>query len=204
MTTQVLPTAPQKVSTFGPGGQVYAANLFGGFKLVSGQKQYDFFGISMNSDDPYAKVLTNLSEAGKIGNSMAFTGRMYGIRFVKIDGTLVTTEEAAAMVQFLASSRLEFYVGSNKTKVLELGLTHFLNTVSMASEDANTVSLPVNMAAWLNLPGSTVQGLEPNTEISGSVFMNFPTGTSALLGANNDGTPKFIMQFIIAGEKQTK
>ena len=49
-----------------------------------------------------------------------------------------------------------------------------------------------------------VQGLEPNTEISGSVFMNWPTGTAAALGLNENGTPKFMFQFIMAGEKQTK
>ena len=33
----VIPTRRAPVRTFGPGGQIYAANLVGGFKLVSGQ-----------------------------------------------------------------------------------------------------------------------------------------------------------------------
>jgi hypothetical protein len=203
MTAQVIATNPQTVQTFGPGGQAYAANLVGGFMLEAGKKIYEFFGISMNSDNIYSKVLTNLQEAGKIGNSMAFTAKQYGIRLFKIDGTEITSAEMAALIQFIASSRLEFYVGSNKTKVLELMLSHFMNSVTGQESAGNSVVLPINQAAWVTLTGTMIQGLAPNTEISGSVFMNWPTGTAAALGFN-DTVPRFAFQFVMAGEKQTK
>lgn len=204
-TALVQSVSPARVQTFGPGGQAYAANLVGGFMLEASKKIYEFFGISMNSDNVYSKVLTNLQEAGKIGNSMAFTARQYGIRLVKIDGTEITSAEMAALIQFIASSRLEFYVGSNKTKVLELMLSHFMNSVTGQESAGNSVVLPINQAAWITLSGSMIQGLEPNTEISGTLFMNWPTGTAAALGYNADpATPKFMFQFVMAGEKQTK
>ena len=199
----VIPTRRAPVRTFGPGGQIYAANLVGGFKLVSGQKTYDFFDIAESSPDIWSKVLTNLKEAGKIGNSMTFISKQYALRFAKVDGTIASAAEVAALIDFLIGSRVELYVGSNQTKVSELDLSHFLNLVNI-STDAASVALPINQSAWVSLQGVLQQGLEQNTEISGKVFCNLPTGTPAALGMVDAVNPKFICKFIVADEKQTK
>lgn len=192
------------VSTFGPGGQVYAASLVGGFKLIAGSKAYTFFDIAESNPDPWSKVLTNLKEAGKIGNSMNYIGKQYALRISKVDGTVVTAAEQAALIEFMMGSRVELYVGSNQTKVSEIDCSHFLNVVNTSSTDATSVCLPVNQAAWMALPGQMQQGLQRNTEISGSFFCNLPAGTPAALGMADTVNPKFIMKFVIAGEKQTK
>ena len=200
----IIPGRAAPVSTFGPGGQVYAASLVGGIKLKSGIKSYTFFDIAESSNDPWAKVLTNLKEAGKIGNSMNYIGKQYALRFAKVDGTAVTALEQAALIEFIMGSRVELYVGSNQTKVSEIDCSHFLNVVNSVSTDANSVSLPINQSAWMALPGQMQQGLTRNTEISGALFCNLPTGTPAALDMVDAVNPKFICKFVIAGEKQTK
>ena len=200
----IIPGRAAPVSTFGPGGQVYAASLVGGIKLKSGIKSYTFFDIAESSNDPWAKVLTNLKEAGKIGNSMNYIGKQYALRFAKVDGSVCTAAEQAALIEFIMGSRVELYVGSNQTKVSEIDCSHFLNVVNSVSTDANSVSLPINQSAWMALPGQMQQGLTRNTEISGALFCNLPTGTPAALDMVDAVNPKFICKFVIAGEKQTK
>ena len=200
----IIPGRAAPVSTFGPGGQVYAASLVGGIKLKSGIKSYTFFDIAESSNDPWAKVLTNLKEAGKIGNSMNYIGKQYALRFSKVDGSVTTAAEQAALIEFIMGSRVELYVGSNQTKVSEIDCSHFLNVVNSVSIDANSATLPINQSAWMALPGQMQQGLTRNTEISGALFCNLPTGTPAALDMLDAVNPKFICKFVIAGEKQTK
>jgi hypothetical protein len=203
MNPEVTPTQASQVSTFGPGGQKYGANLFGGFKLVAAQKVFTFFDIAESSPDIWAKVLTNLKEAGKIGNSMSFVAVQYGPRIVKVDGTETTPAELAALEVFFASSRLELYVGSNNTKIAEYDLAHFLNPITFASAAASA-SLPANLTGWVSLVGDMEQGFAPNTEISGAVFCNLPNGVPAALGMVDAVNPKFIFKLEMAGMKQTK
>lgn len=199
----ILPTRPAKVRSFGPGGQIYAANLVGGFKLKTGLSTFNFFDISESNPDPWAPVLTNLKEAQKIGNSMTFLGKQYAFRIAKVDGTITSAAEVADLIKFMMGSRLELYIGSNQTKISELDLAHFLSVANFATDSAS-VDLPINTAAWVSLAGVLQQPLEPNTEISGKVFCNLPTGCPASLGLAVSGEPKFIFKFIMAGEKQAK
>lgn len=204
MELNVTPTQTNQVSTFGPGGQKYGANLFGGCKLVAAAKELVFFDIAESgSNDPWAKVLTNLKEAGKIGNSMTYTAVQYGPRVVKVDGTETTPAELAALTAFYAGSRLELYVGSNGTKIAEYDLAHFLNPITFASAAA-AASLPANLTGWVALVGDMEQGFAPNTEILGKVFCNLPGGVPAALGMVDAINPKFIFKLEMAGMKQTK
>jgi len=207
---QVQTNAPAQVKTFGPGGQVYAANLLGGAKLVAGQTRYPIFDISESSPDIWARVLTNLKEAGKIGNSMSFTAIQYAPRFFKANVTPITAAELQALQLFIAGSRFEMYVGSNQTKVGEFALSHFLNiataTGANGAADPNAASLPINQNAWISLVGETAKGIAPNTEISAALICSLPGGTPAALGlvGNDPATPNFIFQWVIAGVKQVQ
>lgn len=195
--------APQ-VSMFGPGGQYYGASLFGGFMLKAGEKVFEFFNIS-ESSGPWAKVLTNLKEAGKIGSSMNFAAVAYAPRMVKVDGTAITAAEAAAMTLFYASSRVELYIGSNETKVAEYDLAQFLCPISGPVEGAAGISnaLPINQAAQINLPAAIMQGLEPNAQIYGKVTCNLPTGAPAALDMDGED-PVFIWKWELLGAKASK
>lgn len=201
----VTPQDAQPVKMFGPGGQIYGASLFGGFIFEAGKTEVEFFNIS-ESSGPWAKVLTNLREAGKIGSSMSFNAVQYAPRAFKVDGTTLTAAEAALLALFFASSRVELFIGSNNTKVAEYDLAHFLNPISGIVEGAAGLgnSLPINQNAWISLPAEVMQGLEPNGQISGKVYCNLPGGIPAGLGLDIDGNPVFVWKWELAGIKQTK
>lgn len=206
MNLSVPPQAPRQVSSFSPsGGQSYGANLFGGFILVAGAREYQFFDISEATPGPFSRLLTNLKEANKIGSSMNFVAVQFGPRLFKLDGTAMTADELAALTLFLAGSRIELFIGSNDTKVAEYDGAHFLNVISGPVVDAGgvTASMPVNQASWVTLPQELLQGLEPNCQILGKVYCNVPNGTPAAL-AGPAGEPLFAFKWELAGAKTTK
>jgi len=200
----VTPEQAQPVKMFGPGGQIYGASLFGGFLLEAAKTEIEFFNIS-ESSGPWAKVLTNLREAGKIGSSMTFNAVQYAPRIFKLDGSTMTAAEAAACALFMAGSRVELYIGSNNTKVAEYDLAHFLSPISGVVEGAAGLanSLPVNQNTWISLPAAINQGLEPNGQIQGKVYCNLPGGIPAALGFVNE-EPLFAFKWELTGVKQTK
>lgn len=204
MSINVNPQQAPEVSSFGPGGQYYGASIFGGFILEAAKTVFEFFNIS-EASGPWAKVLTNLKEAGKIGSSMNFTSVMYVPRLVKVTGDSMTAAEAAAATLFMASSRVELYIGSNDTKVAEYDLCQFLNVISGPIEGAAgiTASLPINQMPQVNLPPALMQGLAPNTQIAGKVFCNLPGGCPAALGLDGED-PAFIFKWELVGAKATK
>lgn len=187
------------------GGQVYAATLMGGALLVSGQKKYeDIFGHSVNeSVNAYAKVISNLDNPGKMGNSEAYHAYQYAFRIAKLTSGVITAAQLQDICRMLASARFQFFVGSNRIRVLDLQMSHFLNLVNGASTDGNAVVLPINMSSWLNLPGQTKQELPPNENFSATLEVNHPDGTPAGL-AYSDTTPNFVFQFIMMGKRFTR
>ena len=212
-----IPTTQTKLfkvaEAFGPNVQQYAADLVGGARLVDGAKSADFFNISESSPDTFAKYLTNLKEAGKIGNSMGFQGLAYHIHFIKASGTVATADEMAALLALIGGSKLELYIGSNTNKVLEIDTGRFLNLISVSSKEtaasgsvAVSMSAPLNIADKLQLNAEEIQqGLPPNTEISGRIFWNLPGGVPAALGcANETASPEWVFKFYITGVKVTK
>ena len=68
------------IASFGAGGQMYNADIFGGFN-ISAQQVNPLF--SFRSTDPgvtNAALLTNLTEAQKIGSTMDFKAVALGVR----------------------------------------------------------------------------------------------------------------------------
>lgn len=186
-------------TTIGP--QAYAANIFGGFKLVSGQKDYEFFNMAESQDSAWGKFLTNLREANRIPNGLTITAHQYGPRIGKVDGTVMTAEEEAAADLFMRSLRLELFVGSNDTRVLDISGLHFQPIQSGPTANAGS-NAPKTFMAWLPLNDTRLkQTLPENSGIKGRVSCTLPTGTPAALGLAEGGAPKFIWHFVIAGEK---
>lgn len=205
MSLQVTPQDLPQVDSFGPGGQQYVANIWGGFRLVAGQREFEFFNISESQDAVWGRVLTNLKEAGKIGSSMVFKSMQYGPRLAKVDGTPMTADEMAAAIAFFFGSRVELFIGSNETKVADFDLAHFLNPISGIVGDAAPISmaLPINQAAWVNLVQGLTQGLAANVQIAGRLICNLPGGCPAAL-AGEGGETTFIWKWELAGGKATR
>ena len=170
---------PPTIPSFGNGGQVYNADIFGGFN-VSAERVNPVFqfrkgdGSVSNSD-----ALTNLNEAGKIGSTMEFVATHVGVRVVKFGaGAALTAAEVQAVKSLIASSLIDIKYGSNETKVGEFSGLHFLAPVDFVAQAAegSTTATPISQNAgatptgWIKLT-YPIQ-IQKNLNISGTVRFN--------------------------------
>lgn len=178
----VLPElAPDAVRSFGAGGQIYSAEIYGGFN-VSAETENPLFTFRRNdSNVNNAKFLTNLHEAGKIGSTMEFLVTHIGLRVVKFDGSAMTSAEAAAAKALLQSALVEIGLGSDNTKVGEFTGMHLcapvdtVSTESTANSNANIGGVDANNFIRLRIPVP----MQKNVELRGSV--NFAKAPAAAL-----------------------
>ncbi len=194
------------------GGQQYAANMKGGVLLVAGQEIYqNLFALSINSPEPFAKVLTNLDNPGKMNDSEAFTAYQYGVRLVKLTDGAATTDEVDAAIKLLSASRLQLFIGPNSQRVLDVELIHYMNSLNFIAETqgaadigvAQTAAVPLNTTAWLSLPGDLIQDFKENMNFKASLQVELPTGTPAALGYAGSPTPAptWAFIFVMAGRR---
>lgn len=182
--TSILPElAPDSIRSFGAGGQIYAAEIYGGFN-VSAETENPLFTFRRN-DTNYAnaKFLTNLHEAGKLGSTMEFLATHIGFRVVKYDGSAaMTADEIAAAKNLLASALVEIGLGSDNVKIAEFSGMHMMASIdSVATEStANGVSnvggvdaknfislrIPIPMQKNVELRGSVKFAQTPNAALT--------------------------------------
>lgn len=178
----VLPElAPDAVRSFGAGGQIYSAEIFGGFN-VSAETENALFTFRRNdSSVANAKALTNLHEAGKIGSTMEFLCTHVGFRLVKFDGSPLSSEEAAAEKALLQSALVEIGLGSDNTKVGEFSGLHLcapvdsVATESTANANANIGGVDASNFIRLRIPVP----MQKNVELRGNV--NFAKAPATVL-----------------------
>ena len=201
----VAPGAPS-IASFGAGGQMYNADIFGGFN-ISAQQVNPLF--SFRSTDPgvvNAPLLTNLTEAQKIGSTMDFKAVALGVRIIPtgVSGkgdTALTPDEAAAMKSLLASAVITLTYGSNETKIAEFTGMHLTAPVDFTAADAtNTCAVTngtINSTAWIKL--SMPVGIEANLNIGGTVRFTKPVPASRYATANT-----FAFVVVLSGLKIVK
>lgn len=138
----VLPElAPENIRSFGAGGQIYNAEIFGGFNVSNAQENPLFTFRRDDSGVTNSKFLTNLHEAGKIGSTMEFLCTHVGFRVVKFSNSAaLTAAEVAAMKSLLASATIEIGLGSDSTKVGEFSGMHLMGAIDTATADVSTVT----------------------------------------------------------------
>lgn len=191
--SSILPElVPDNVRSFGPGGQVYNAEIFGGFNVSANLENPLFTFRQDDSGVTNAKFLTNLHEAGKIGSTMEFLCTHVGVRVVKIKGagTANTAAEVQAMKALLASARIELGLGSDNTKIGEFSGMHFMSPVDTETSDVSTVT------AVSNVGGACANGfirlrmpipMQRNVELRGSVKFAQAPATSLTSTADSYG-----------------
>ena len=201
----VAPGAPS-IASFGAGGQMYNADIFGGFN-ISAQQVNPLF--SFRSTDPgvvNAPLLTNLTEAQKIGSTMDFKAVALGVRIIPtgVSGkgdTALTPDEAAAMKSLLTSAVITLTYGSNETKIAEFTGMHLTAPVDFTAADAtNTCAVTngaINSTAWIKL--SMPVGIEANLNIGGTVRFTKPVPASRYATANT-----FAFVVVLSGLKIVK
>lgn len=138
----VLPElVPENIRSFGAGGQIYNAELVGGFNVSANLENPLFTFRRDDSAVANSKFLTNLHEAGKIGSTMEFLVTHVGFRVVKFDNSAaITSAEAQAMKNLLASATIELGLGADSTKIGEFSGMHVQAPVDCNIADVSTVT----------------------------------------------------------------
>lgn len=159
------------MSSFGAGGQMYNADIFGGFNISATLVNPLFTFRSTDPGVTNAALLTNLTEANKIGSTMEFKAVGLGARVIPTGDSLLTPAQVAAMKSLLNSAVITLTYGSNETKIAEFTGMHLTAPVDyIAGDSTNTCAAQngaINSTAWIKL--SCPVGIEANLNIGGTV-----------------------------------
>lgn len=192
-----------EVESFGAGGQQYIADIWGGINIKADQTNPLFSFRATDSNVPNAAQLTNLTEAQKIGSTMAFKAIQLGIRLVSFKADKLTLEEAAALKDLLASAVVTLTYGSNETRIGEFTGMHLMAPIDIvASDSAETCAVAnggINSTAWIKLRQPI--GIMPNLNIGGTVRFTRAVPSVLYSGANEN---KFGFVVIMGGLKIVK
>lgn len=180
ITTPVTTIAPD-VESFGAGGQMYMASIWGG-ENVSAQQINPLFAFSANdSNHENASQLTNLQEARKVGSTMAFRATRLGFRMLWFSSTAPTAQQVEDLKQLLASAIITLTVGSNETKVAEFSGLDLMEPVDVAVGSASSVTGLGGGIGWINL--NIPLEIQANVNIGGTIRFTRAV-PSSLLPAN--------------------
>lgn len=178
-----------EVESFGAGGQQYIADIWGGINVSAEQVNPLFSFRATDRNVANAAQLTNLTEAQKIGSTMAFKVVQLGLRVVSFKGETLTLAEIAAMKDLLASAVVTLNYGSNETKIGEFTGLHLQAPVDVVGGDAtNTCAVEngaINSTAWIKLRQPI--GIMPNLNIGGTVKFTRPVPAGLYSTANTFG-----------------
>ena len=192
-----------EVESFGAGGQQYIADIWGGINIKADQQNPLFSFRATDGNVPNAANLTNLTEAQKIGSTMAFKVVQLGIRVVSFKAAKLTLAEMAAMKDLLASAVITLNYGSNETRIGEFTGMHMMAAVDgVASDSSDTSAVEaggINSTAWIKLRQPI--GIMPNLNIGGTIRFTRAVPSVLYSGANEN---KFGFVVIMSGLKIVK
>lgn len=169
---------------------------------VSGDTMNEVFNFSRVDARANAKFLTNMDDAGRVGNSWDFEARAIGLRVIKLGNTAPTADEVHAMKKYLASLEIAVKVGSDKKPAAELSGLQFLDPqeFSVAAGTGATASATVNPSSQkgeINLPVPVL--IQRGWEIYGEVKTTLASVPAALRTASEE----YAVEIFLVGFKQT-
>lgn len=138
----VLPElVPGDLRSFGAGGQIYSAEIYGGVNIDANTEKSLFTFRRDESSIANAKFLTNLEQDGRLGSTEEFLVTHVGFRVVKFSGAAaLTSAEEAAMKNYLASAYVELGLGADAQKIGQFSGMHVMAPVDGAASDVSTVT----------------------------------------------------------------
>lgn len=138
----VLPElVPGNIRSFGAGGQIYDAEIYGGVNVDSTLEKSIFKFGRDDGSVPNAKFLTNLEQAGRLASTEEFLVTHIGFRVVKFNGSAaLTSAEESAMKNLLASAYVEIGLGADAQKIAQFSGMHVMAPVDGAASDVSTVT----------------------------------------------------------------
>ena len=176
--------------SFGAGGQMYIADIWGGFN-ISGKLVNPLFTFrATDTSMPNAEQLTNLMEAQKVGSTMEFKAVQLGLRIIPLtSGAVLTPEVVEDMKSLLASAIVTITYGSNDTKIGEFSGLHLMAPVDfVAADSTNTCAAQngaINSQSWINLKEPVC--IQANLNIGGTVKFTRPVPASLYATENSFG-----------------
>ena len=197
----VVPTNAPAVQSFGPGGQMYVADLWTGFNVTADRDNELFAFARTDRNVANARMLTNLTEPRKIGSTMTFKATQIGLRVIKTKDAILTAAEVTAMKDLLNSAVVKINYGSNDTVIAEFTGMHLTNPVDFITADssntAECASGAVNAAGFIRLPEPI--GMQDNVNIGGSVHFGRAVPSGLYSTANT-----FAFVVVLSGLKVVK
>lgn len=182
-------TAPV-LQSFGAGGQMYIADIWGGFNISAKTDNPLFNFRATDLSMPNAEQLTNLVEASKIGSTMEFKAVQLGLRVIPLtSGAVLDPKVVEDMKSLLASAVVTITYGSNNTRIGEFSGLHLMAPVDYVAADAtNTCAAQngaINNTSWINLPVPVC--IQANLNIGGTVRFTRPVPASLYASDNSFG-----------------
>lgn len=176
--------------SFGAGGQMYIADIWGGFNISSTLVNPLFTFRCTDTSVANAEQLTNLTEAQKIGSTMEFKAVQLGLRVVPLaSGAVLDPAVVEDMKSLLASAVVTLNYGSNETKIGEFSGLHLMAPVDYVAADAtNTCAAQngaINSQSWINLREPVA--IQANLNIGGTVKFTRPVPASLYSTPNSFG-----------------
>lgn len=184
-----VPTTAPDITSFGAGGQQYIASLRGGFN-VSAETQNPLFAFSATDTNvTNARQLTNLTEARKVGSTMAFRAVRLGLRVVSFGSGVVSLDDLAEMKRLLASAEIVLTYGSNETRVAEFSGLDLMEPVDAVAADAtNTAATSAGLGGGIGwIPLAMPIEIQANVNIGGYVRFTRPVPASLYSTPNSFG-----------------
>ena len=183
-------TAPV-LQSFGAGGQMYIADIWGGFNISAKTDNPLFNFRATDLSMPNAEQLTNLVEASKIGSTMEFKAVQLGLRVIPLtSGAVINPAVVEDMKSLLASAVVTITYGSNNTRIGEFSGLHLMAPVDYVAADAtNTCAAQngaINNTSWINLPVPVC--IQANLNIGGTVRFTRPVPSSLYATDNSFGS----------------
>lgn len=176
--------------SFGAGGQMYIADIWGGFNISATLVNPLFTFRCTDTSVANAEQLTNLTEAQKIGSTMEFKAVQLGLRVVPLaNGAVLDPAVVEDMKSLLASAVVTLNYGSNETKIGEFSGLHLMAPVDYVAADAtNTCAAQngaINSQSWINLREPVA--IQANLNIGGTVKFTRPVPASLYSTPNSFG-----------------
>lgn len=171
ITTPVTTTAPM-IDSFGAGGQMYMASIWGGENVRTNTINPLFSFRSTDATHENAAQLTNLQEAQKVGSTMAFRATRLGFRVLWFGSSAPSLAEVEAMKQLFASAVITLTVGSNETKIAEFSGLDLMQPVDFVAAAAGASAGLSGGIGWINL--QIPVEIQANVNIGGTVKFTRP------------------------------
>lgn len=184
ITTPVTTTAPM-IDSFGVGGQMYMASIWGGENVRKEAILPLFSFRATDNTHENAAQLTNLQEAQKVGSTMAFRANRLGFRVLWFGSSAPSLAEVEALKQLLASMVVTLTVGSNETKVAEFSGLDLMQPVDFAAAAAGASAGLNGGIGWINL--QIPVEIQANVNIGGTI--KFTRAIPSALQPSQDSDP---------------